>query len=142
MRVILAVAAGSGLGAMARVLVVSWVGEPAVSGVPLGVMLVNTLGSWVIGLAASLVGPEGRLLVAPAWRQFIMAGLCGGFTTFSLFSLQTFQLLRAGLLIQAILYSALTLALALIAVWVGLACGNLLNRLPGGLRAYPEGGSD
>jgi CrcB protein len=59
-------------------------------------MLVNISGSFVIGFFATLTGPDGRLLVGTTARQLVMIGLCGGYTTFSSFSLQTFTLAQDG----------------------------------------------
>lgn len=56
---------------------------------PTGTLLVNIVGSAVIGFACGAVPPGG-------WRIFVMTGVCGGFTTFSAFSLETFRLLRHG----------------------------------------------
>ena len=85
---------GSALGGLARYLcgvaVSQWSGQ-----FPWGTLLVNVLGSLVIGCFATLTGPDGRLYVRTTGRQFVMIGICGGFTTFSAFSLETLQLLRA-----------------------------------------------
>jgi|SRR5271166_1597330 len=56
---------------------------------PVGTLIVNVVGSFVIGFFASLTGPDGRVFVGTDARQFVMTGVCGGFTTFSSFSLQT-----------------------------------------------------
>jgi fluoride exporter len=82
-------------------------------------ILINIAGSFVIGLFATLSGPDGRLLVGTRWRQFVMLGVCGGYTTFSAFSLETFNLLRAGRVLVAGANQALSLALCLVAVWLG-----------------------
>ena len=82
-------------------------------------ILINILGSFIIGLFATLTGPDGRLLVATLWRQFVMVGLCGGYTTFSAFSLETFALLRAGRVLAGGANLLLSMALCLIAVWLG-----------------------
>lgn len=94
---------------------------------PFGVLAVNTLGSFAIGLAATLTAPDGRLFAGPVARQFFMAGLCGGFTTFSFFSLQTMQLLEEGRLAAALVYSVLTLTLSMLAVWFGHLAGVSAN---------------
>src|SRR5581483_3486400 len=90
------IALGGALGSMARYgcssLAARWVGETF----PWGTLIINVVGSMVIGFFATLTGPDGRVLVAPDARQFVMVGLCGGYTTFSSFSLQTLNLIRYG----------------------------------------------
>ena len=63
---------------------------------PWGTIIVNIVGSFIIGFFATLTGPDGRLLVPSTTRQFVMVGLCGGFTTFSSFGLETLNLARDG----------------------------------------------
>jgi CrcB protein len=91
-------------------------------------ILINVLGSCVIGLFATLTGPDGRLLVGTLGRQFVMLGLCGGYTTFSAFSLETLTLLRAGRPLAAGANVLLSLALCLIAVWLGHQAARRLNQ--------------
>jgi hypothetical protein len=59
-------------------------------------MLVNVLGSFIIGFFAMLTAPEGRFVVSLIIRQFVMVGFCGGYTTFSAFSLQTQEFMQRG----------------------------------------------
>ncbi len=95
------IAVGSALGGVARFgcssLMAHWIGETF----PWGTLVVNIAGSFVIGFFASMTGPDGRLLVSPDMRQFVMVGFCGGYTTFSSFSLQTLNLLRDGDVMRA-----------------------------------------
>src|SRR5205085_4974403 len=63
---------------------------------PVGTLVVNVVGSFIIGLFAALTGPEGLLLTSPLTRQVVMIGVLGGFTTFSSFSFQTMSLLGDG----------------------------------------------
>jgi CrcB protein len=97
------------------------------SGFPWATILINILGSFVIGLFAALTGPDGRIFIGSLPRQFVMIGICGGYTTFSAFSLQTLDLLRAGRAAAAAANLALSLALCLIAVWSGDAIARKLN---------------
>ena len=119
------VAAGSALGGMARFWLTSamtaWLGARF----PHGTLLINVLGSLVIGLVAALTLTPGRLGVHPDLRVFLMVGVCGGFTTFSSFSLQTLELIQGGEMALALLYVAGSVALCLVSVW----CGWYLGRV-------------
>src|ERR1700739_2382784 len=80
---------------------------------------VNIIGSLVIGFVATLTGPNGRVVVPVEAQAFVMVGLCGGFTTFSAFSLQTFELARDGRLLSANANIMLSVVLCLSAVALG-----------------------
>ena len=125
------IALGSAIGGAARYwcsgLAARTIGEVF----PWGTLLVNVLGSFVIGFFATLTGPDGRLLVSTTARQFVMVGFCGGFTTFSSFSLQTLNLIRDGDWLRAGLNVAGSAALCLLAVWLGHVAAAGLNQLKG-----------
>jgi CrcB protein len=110
---------GGALGSIARYwfsgLIARFFGETF----PLGTLLVNITGSFVIGFFAMATSPDGRWLVAPGVRTFFMIGICGGYTTFSSFSLQTLNLARDGEKLFAGLNAVLSLVLCLLAVWLG-----------------------
>ena len=89
---------------------------------------VNVVGSFVIMIFATLTGPDGRFLVGTAGRQFVMGGLCGGFTTFSAMSLDTFILLMEGNLRLAGIYLVTVVAFSLIAAWIGYVIAARINR--------------
>ncbi len=95
---------------------------------PWGTLFVNVLGSLVIGLIATVTGPDGRLLVGSAARQFMMVGILGGFTTFSSFSLQTLNLIEDGEWLYAGANVTLSVVLCLVGVWCGTVLGAALNR--------------
>ena len=82
-------------------------------------------------MIAALTGPDGRLLVSPELRLFWMVGICGGYTTFSSFSLQTLTLAQGGEWGRAGLNVLLSLVLCLIAVWLGYMAAAYFNRLEG-----------
>ncbi len=98
---------------------------------PLGTLTVNVVGSFVIGFFATLTGPDGRLLVGADARQFVMVGLCGGYTTFSSFSLQTLALIREGELLYAGANVVLSVLLCMVAVWAGHIAAAALSQLKG-----------
>jgi CrcB protein len=91
---------------------------------PWGTILINILGSFVIGLAGSLTQGDSRY---EALRAFIMVGLCGGFTTFSSFSLQTLELFQNGRVAQATVNVGLSVVACLIAVAFGASLGAALR---------------
>ena len=123
----LLVALGSTLGGTLRFwlsgLVANWVGQTF----PWGTLLINVTGSFAIGFFATLTGPDGRLFVPGPWRQFFMVGVCGGYTTFSSFSLQTLNLAQDGEWLWAGLNVVLSVVLCLIGVWLGHVGAMLLN---------------
>lgn len=126
-RLYLAVGAGAALGALLRALA----GTAALAlGLPgyLATGFVNVAGSFVIGFFATISGPDGRLLVPPAQRQFVMSGLCGGFTTFSSMSLDALLMLLAHRPRAFLLYLGLVLLLSLAAAWTGQRLAARLNR--------------
>jgi CrcB protein len=76
---------------------------------------------------AALTEPGGRRYLGSGGRAFLMYGLCGGYTTFSSFSLQTFELIREGECLKAGLNAVLSVVLCMVAVWVGYVLGLALN---------------
>ena len=113
------IAVGGGLGSMARYWLSGLVANAVGETFPWGTLVINVIGSFVIGLFATITGPDGRLLVGSLPRQFVMIGICGGFTTFSSFSLQTLNLLNDGEWAYAGANVLLSVALCLAGVWLG-----------------------
>lgn len=132
----LLVALGSALGGMGRFWMAGAVARLTGPTFPWGTILINILGSALIGMTAALTGPGGRLPVAPELRVFVMVGVCGGFTTFSSFSLQTLDLLRDGRTGAALGNIALSVLLCLAGVAAGYAGGVALSAA----RAAGQGG--
>ena len=110
---------GSALGGMARFWLSGVSARVFGEALPWGTLLVNVSGSLIIGFFATLSAPGGRLDVDPSMRLFVMVGLCGGYTTFSAFSLQTLALLQEGAWGLASIYIAASVVLCVLAVWVG-----------------------
>jgi fluoride exporter len=110
---------GGGLGSLTRFWFSGWVANTLGQTFPWGTLLVNVTGSFVIGLFATMTAPEGRFMAPASFRQFFMLGVCGGYTTFSSFSLQTLTLAQEGQWFKAGANSVLSLGLCLAAVWLG-----------------------
>jgi len=96
---------------------------------PWGTLVVNVVGSFVIGFAATAMGPDGRMFVGATARQFVMTGFCGGYTTFSSFSLQTLNLLNDGELLYAFGNVGASMALCFVSVWLGHILAVTLNAM-------------
>ncbi len=119
---------GGALGSAARYWVSGFIAERGGEIFPFGTLVVNVTGSFVIGLFATLTAPDGRWLVSPSFRQFFMLGICGGYTTFSSFSLQTLTLAQEGEWLRAGTNTVASLVLCLLAVWLGHFCATLINK--------------
>jgi CrcB protein len=128
MQIYLWIALGSALGGVGRYWCSGVIARHIGETFPWGTLVVNVLGSLLIGLVATLSEPDGRLLMSPTLRQFFMLGLFGGFTTFSSFSLQVLNLVRDGQWVMASLYVLASVALCLIGVWLGHSLGIAINR--------------
>ncbi len=125
------IAIGSALGGMARFACSGLAAAHWGSDFPWGTIAINVTGSFIIGFFSTLTGPNGRLLVAPVHREFVMVGLCGGFTTFSSFSLQTLNLAQSGEFARAGGNVVLSVFLCLLSVYLGYAAAAALNQLKG-----------
>jgi CrcB protein len=110
---------GGALGTGARFWVSGFVAERGGELFPLGTLVVNITGSFAVGFLAAFMDPQGFFLMSPRLRQFLMIGVCGGYTTFSSFSLQTLDLVRDGDWFKAGLNTLLSFVCCLAAVWLG-----------------------
>ncbi len=128
------IALGGALGSVARYWIALWA-LPISRQLPWGTIGINIAGSFIIGFFGTLTLESGRH-PAPEWaRLFVMVGICGGFTTFSSFSLQTFDLMRGGDWGRALANVGFSVLLCLAAVAAGHAMAAQLN---GGARQVAE----
>ena len=111
------VAIGGALGSVGRFWLNNVVTARAGDGFPWGTLLINVLGSLAIGFFATLPATSDTA------KKFLMAGVCGGFTTFSAFSLQTLELTQRGEWLRAGGNILGSVALCLVAVWLGWMIG-------------------
>lgn len=98
---------------------------------PMGTMVINITGSFLITFFGTLTDTDGRWLVSPTARLFFMTGICGGYTTFSSFSLQTLNLARDGEWLYAGLNVLLSVSLCLVAAWLGYIAAMFINSTKG-----------
>lgn len=119
---------GSALGGMGRYWCSGFIARNFGEIFPWGTIIVNVAGSLLIGFLATSLAGDGRLLVAPDARAFLMIGICGGYTTFSSFSLETLNLMRDGEWTWAVANVVFSVVLCLIAVWLGHVGASALNR--------------
>ena len=127
------VAIGGALGSVSRYWLSGFVAARFGETFPWGTLVINVTGSFVIGIFAALAIPEGRMdsqsrLFA---TQFLMIGVCGGYTTFSSFSLQTLNLLREREWLYAGGNVILSVILCMIAVWHGYLLGSTFTSIKG-----------
>ncbi|MAV31355.1 MAG: fluoride efflux transporter CrcB [Cycloclasticus sp.] len=115
---LLAIAAGGSIGAVMRFIVstgiYSWLGR----GFPYGTLVVNVLGSLLMGLLYELF--LQRLSVSPEVRAILLVGFLGAFTTFSTFSIETVNLIEQGDLLKAMANVLASVILCVLAAWIGL----------------------
>ncbi|MDD5229641.1 MAG: fluoride efflux transporter CrcB [Methylococcales bacterium] len=138
MNQLIVIAIGGSFGAVMRFLVSTglyqWLGR----GFPYGTLLVNIVGSFLIGLLSETLILQ-RITVALDYRAAILVGFIGAFTTFSTFSLETFYLLEQGQIGKAGLNVAISVSSCLAAVWIGLLCGRGLFWYSSGVLHLPSG---
>lgn len=113
------IAVGSALGGMSRYWCSDIVARLIGASFPWGTLVVNVTGSFLIGFIATLAGPDGKAYLDTLPRQFVMIGFCGGYTTFSSFSLQTLDLMSAGEWLRAGANIGLSVVCCMLAVWAG-----------------------
>lgn len=124
---VLFIALGSAAGGAARFLLGTFIQGRFGAGFPMGTLLVNISGAFLLGFlfTFALATPA----VSPEMRGLLTTGFCGGYTTFSTFSLETMMLLEDGEIARATLYVVLSVGVALLGVWLGIVVGRGLIAL-------------
>jgi len=124
MTTILAISLGAAIGANLRYLLSIWAVQQWGATFPYGTMLINVLGSLVIGFILTLAAT--RISLSVAWRLLLVTGLLGGFTTFSTFSYETYSLLAEGSWLAAGLNALGSVIIGVVAVFLGIGVARLL----------------
>jgi len=123
MKLVLLIGTGSFLGGSFRYLLSQTVQARFLSSYPFGTFTVNIIGCFIIGIVFAL---SGKYNLSPEWRLFLATGICGGFTTFSSFSIETLAMLRDGQYLYGFLYIGSSILLGLIAVYLGMTLFKLI----------------
>src|SRR5436305_769979 len=118
MRILLLIGTGSFIGGICRYLLSQFMQSKFLSAFPFGTLSVNVTGCFLIGIIFGFT-LKGNL--PSEWRLFLATGICGGFTTFSAFSTESFILLRNGQFMSAFIYIACSILLGLLATFLGVA---------------------
>ncbi|HWA28411.1 MAG TPA: fluoride efflux transporter CrcB [Lacunisphaera sp.] len=131
MLLFLIVSLGGALDSGLRFLASGWVANHFGATFPWGTLVVNVTGSYIIGFVNTLTGPGGRVFASGSTRQFFMTGICGGYTAFSSFSLQTLNLAQEGEWLHAGANVVFSVVCCLVAVWLGHPAAGYLNQMKG-----------
>ena len=122
MKAIILVFVGGGLGSALRFLLGRWIAGLYHHSFPLGTLMVNVSACLVLGILIGLA--DHRQMLTAHSRLFWTVGFCGGFSTFSAFSQETFGLLQNGFMATSVLYVGLSLVLCLGATYLGVFLGS------------------
>jgi CrcB protein len=127
------VAIGGAVGSVGRYWITGVVAAKFGETFPLGTIVINVSGSFLIGILAAFTSPDGRM--SPQSRvmttQLLMIGVCGGYTTFSSFSLQTLRLVQEREWLYAGGNVVLSVVLCVVAVWLGYVLGIAFGSMKG-----------
>ena len=123
------IALGGALGSVGRFWCSGLVARHFGETFPWGTFAVNVIGCFAIGFFGTVTGPDGRWLAPSRLREFFMIGVCGGFTTFSSFSLQTLNLMEDGEWLRAGANAVTSVVVCLLAVWLGHIAAMSINSM-------------
>jgi|ERR1700741_1182181 fluoride exporter len=118
MRKYFLVAIGGGVGSLMRFAITEWMSRLVVW-TPLAILIVNVTGCFAISFLNFVSDPSGEIYLGPRSRVFLLVGVCGGYTTFSSFSLISFNAARHGALVDLSLNMGLSQVLCLFGIWMG-----------------------
>jgi CrcB protein len=117
MRILLIIGTGGFIGSVFRYLLTQWMHRIFETTFPIGTMVVNIVGSFIIGIIYALSEKGG--ILTPEWRMFLAVGICGGFTTFSSFAYENLNMLNLEQYLYSAIYIGTSLVFGLIAVYLG-----------------------
>ena len=124
MSILISVFLGGGLGASIRYLVIEQVNKLFLVAFPFGTIAVNVIGAFLIGLLSSYLAE--RLDVSENVKMFLIVGFCGGFTTFSSFNIEFYQLFSSGEILSSLIYVTTTFVLTVVAFYIGVSLLKLI----------------
>ena len=124
MSILISVFLGGGLGAIIRYLVIEQVNKLFLVAFPFGTIAVNVIGAFLIGLLSSYLAE--RFDVSENIKMFLIVGFCGGFTTFSSFNIEFYQLFSSGEILSSLIYVTTTFVLTVVAFYIGVSLLKLI----------------
>ena len=124
MSILISVFLGGGFGAIIRYLVIEQVNKLFLVAFPFGTIAVNVIGAFLIGLLSSYIAE--RLDVSENIKMFLIVGFCGGFTTFSSFNIEFYQLFSNGEILSSLIYVTTTFVLTVVAFYIGVSLLKLI----------------
>ena len=124
MSILISIFLGGGFGAIIRYLVIEQVNKLFLVAFPFGTIAVNVIGAFLIGLLSSYLAE--RLYVSENIKMFLIVGFCGGFTTFSSFNIEFYQLFSNGEILSSLIYVTTTFVLTVVAFYIGVSLLKLI----------------
>ncbi len=121
----LIVALGGGIGSVLRFWAGGYVSSRLGTRFPYGTFVINITASFLIGFIMTVLAERAHW--DPSWRYLLVAGFLGGYSTFSTFEYETFQVFRDGEFLIAAMNIALSVGVGFVAVWIGAIAGRSIG---------------